>query len=92
LQNVYRRLKPLLDQRPVEMQLRVPGALNFKINSSMRLPVSINAVARIVRSATFFDVARRAEKFLWFDERLAPTPPDMIWPLPVADCYSRVSA
>ena len=49
LQNVYRRIKPLLPAL-IEMQLHVPGALNSsKINSSMRLPVSTIAVARIVR-------------------------------------------
>jgi hypothetical protein len=41
----------------------LPVPLNSsKMTSSMRLPVSISAVAMIVRRAAFLDVARRAEE------------------------------
>jgi len=49
----------------------LPVPLNSsKITSSMRLPVSMSAVAINGKAAAVVDVARRAEKPFWFVQRL----------------------
>src|SRR6266496_3876716 len=60
-----------------------PVPLNSsKINSSMRLPVSINAVARMVRLPPSSTLRAEPKNFLGLISAFASTPPDMIRPLP----------
>ena len=56
------RLSATLRSRTIS---ELPVPLNSsKMTSSMRLPVSISAVAMMVSDAAFLDVARRAEEAL----------------------------
>jgi hypothetical protein len=78
LQDMDRGIKPFLDQRTVEMQLHVARPLNSsKITSSIRLPVSIKHVARIVRlppSSTLRAAPKKRSASKAFDS----TPPDIV--------------
>ena len=65
-----RWIEPLLLQRAIEMQLHVPGAFEFFENQFVHSASCFGQRGgENSEAATFFCIARRAEKFLWFDER-----------------------
>ena len=71
LQAVDRRIKPLLDQRSIEMQLHVACSLEFFKNDLVHLASRIDqSGGQDCQAAAFLAIARRAKKLLGLQERL----------------------
>ena len=84
LQNVDRRIEPLLDQRTIEMQLHVPGAFEFFEDHFVHAAAGIDQSRRQNRQAAAFldSCAPRRRNFFGLSSAFASTPPDMVRPLP----------
>jgi hypothetical protein len=65
------------------MQLHVAGAFEFFENPFIHPAAGLDQRGREnCQAAAFFNIPRRAEKFLRLGDAFASTPPDMIRPLP----------
>src|SRR5438094_8434733 len=66
-----RRIKALLLQRTIEVQLHIARALEFFENKFVHSAAGFGqSRCEHGEAAAFLDIARRAKKFLWLNERL----------------------